>query len=169
MTFTKTSRSRKGPMLSTARLAPRAALPAVVVAQVLHLCWRCCPCDSRSVAYVLVFCTLTFEGSWQLHCPPLLYRSTDCTSTHPPHSLPPSLRQRHVSSLVKRGGGGRSSFSGVVATVFGATGFFGRYVVNRLGRIGSQIVVPFRGDEHDVRHLKPMADLGQIVFMVGVG
>ena len=86
-----------------------------------------------------------------------------CTLTPPPDPLP---AQRNVSSLVKRGGGGRSSFSGVVATVFGATGFFGRYVVNRLGRIGSQVVVPFRGDEHDARHLQPMLDLGQGVFLV---
>ncbi len=71
-----------------------------------------------------------------------------------------------MSSQTKRGSGGRSSFSGVVATVFGATGFIGRYVVNRLGRMGSQVVVPYRGDEHDYRHLCPMGDLGQIVFRV---
>lgn len=73
--------------------------------------------------------------------------------------------QRHVSSLTKRGSGGRSSFSGIVATVFGATGFFGRYIVNRLGRVGSQVVVPYRGDEHDHRHLQLMGDLGQVVFL----
>ena len=87
---------------------------------------------------------------------------------------------------MKKGTGGRSSFSGVVATVFGATGFVGRYVVNRLGklvspvylptqhislpppgRVGSQLVIPYRGDEHDYRHLRPMGDLGQVVFLVG--
>lgn len=68
--------------------------------------------------------------------------------------------------MVKKGSGGRSSFSGVVATVFGATGFVGRYVVNRLGKMGSQVVVPYRGDEHDHRHLRLMGDLGQMVFLV---
>jgi NADH dehydrogenase (ubiquinone) 1 alpha subcomplex subunit 9 len=58
--------------------------------------------------------------------------------------------------------GGRSSVSGVVATVFGCTGFLGRFVVNRLGKIGSQVVVPYRGEESAFRHLKVMGDLGQI-------
>jgi len=66
--------------------------------------------------------------------------------------------------LPKAGPGGRSSFSGVVATVFGATGFLGRYVLNRLGRSGNQIIVPYRGDEMDYRSLRLMGDLGQIMF-----
>jgi len=36
-------------------------------------------------------------------------------------------------------------------------------VVNRLGRIGSQVVVAYRGEESSFRHLKVMGDLGQIV------
>ena len=71
-----------------------------------------------------------------------------------------------MSSVTKRGTGGRSSFSGIVATVFGATGFIGRYVVNKLGKMGSQVVVPFRGDVHDYRHLRLLGDLGQVVFLV---
>lgn len=58
---------------------------------------------------------------------------------------------------------GRSSNSGVTATVFGAYGFIGRYVVNRLARAGARVVVPYRGDDYDVKHLRVMGDLGQIV------
>ncbi|KAF2364871.1 NAD(P)-binding domain [Trinorchestia longiramus] len=67
-------------------------------------------------------------------------------------------------SQLKKGRGGRSSFSGNVCTVFGATGFIGRYVVNRLGKTGTQMVIPYRGEYYDVRHLKLAGDLGQIVF-----
>lgn len=41
--------------------------------------------------------------------------------------------QASISSDAKRGTGGRSSFSGDVVTIFGATGFYGRYITNRLG------------------------------------
>lgn len=37
---------------------------------------------------------------------------------------------------VKYGPGGRSSNSGITATVFGGTGFVGRYVLNELGMFG---------------------------------
>lgn len=64
----------------------------------------------------------------------------------------------------KRGRGGRSSFSGIVATVFGATGFVGRYVVNRLGKCGSQVIIPYRGNQYEVDRMKVLGDLGQILF-----
>lgn len=68
-----------------------------------------------------------------------------------------------AASLAARGSGGRSSVSGIAASVFGSTGFLGRYVTNQLGKIGSQITVPYRGDELYSRHLKVMGDLGQVV------
>ena len=52
--------------------------------------------------------------------------------------------------------------SGITATVFGCTGFLGRYVVNGLARQGSQVVIPYRCDELDAQHLKTMGDLGQV-------
>ncbi|AWP08822.1 NADH dehydrogenase 1 alpha subcomplex subunit 9 mitochondrial [Scophthalmus maximus] len=75
-------------------------------------------------------------------------------------------QQRKLHNVViSKGKGGRSSSSGIAATVFGATGFLGRYVVNRLGRIGSQVVIPHRSDQYDMMYFKPMGDLGQILFM----
>ncbi|XP_007527887.1 NADH dehydrogenase [ubiquinone] 1 alpha subcomplex subunit 9, mitochondrial [Erinaceus europaeus] len=76
----------------------------------------------------------------------------------------PPWRQLH-HAVMPHGKGGRSSVSGVVATVFGATGFLGRYVVNHLGRMGSQVIIPYRCDTYDLMHLRPMGDLGQIIFL----
>lgn len=84
----------------------------------------------------------------------VLFRCASSSSS-PPLSVPPAI--------FARGSGGRSSFSGVIATVFGSTGFLGRYVVNQLGRVGSQVIATWRGDELDARHLKLMGDLGQII------
>ncbi|KAG8424246.1 S-adenosylmethionine-dependent lysine methyltransferase, variant 2 [Metarhizium acridum] len=60
--------------------------------------------------------------------------------------------------------GGRSSLGGHTATVFGATGQLGRYIVNRLARQGCTVVVPFR-EEMTKRHLKVTGDLGRVVFV----
>ncbi|KAF9952792.1 hypothetical protein BGZ72_005920 [Mortierella alpina] len=67
-------------------------------------------------------------------------------------------------TIIRTGGGGRSSSNGHVITVFGCTGFLGRYLINRLAREGAHIIVPYR-DEDDMRHLKVMGDLGKIVPM----
>ncbi|EFW99709.1 NADH-ubiquinone oxidoreductase [Grosmannia clavigera kw1407] len=60
--------------------------------------------------------------------------------------------------------GGRSSLGGHTATVFGASGALGRYIVNRLARQGCTVVVPFR-EEMTKRHLKVSGDLGRVIFM----
>ncbi|XP_074976978.1 NADH dehydrogenase [ubiquinone] 1 alpha subcomplex subunit 9, mitochondrial isoform X2 [Caretta caretta] len=84
-----------------------------------------------------------------------------------PASISPAPQQhRHVHyTVIPHGRSGRSSVSGIVATVFGATGFLGRYVVTRLGRIGSQIIIPHRCDQYELMYLRPMGDLGQILFL----
>ncbi|KAL4224731.1 39kDa subunit of ndufa9 [Mactra antiquata] len=64
----------------------------------------------------------------------------------------------------KRGTGGRSSFSGIVATVFGAKSTLGHMTVNRLGKVGSQVIIPYRGDPNHLCDLRVMGDLGQILF-----
>jgi len=71
--------------------------------------------------------------------------------------------KRFLSSPSARVQGGRSSVAGLTVTVFGCTGFLGRYVVNKLGRVGTTVVVPHRAnDEDNTRHLKLMGDLGMI-------
>ncbi|KAK0555163.1 Protein-lysine N-methyltransferase efm5 [Tilletia horrida] len=76
------------------------------------------------------------------------------------------IKRKTGKPILKSGpyGGGRSSVSGHVATVFGCTGFLGRYLVNRLAQRGTQVIVPYR-DEEEKRHLKVLGDLGQVVPM----
>lgn len=63
---------------------------------------------------------------------------------------------------IRFGTPGRSANSGITATVFGGYGFIGRYFIEELGARGSRVYVPFRGCELEIRHLKPMFDLGQL-------
>lgn len=65
---------------------------------------------------------------------------------------------------ILRVSGGRSSLGGHTVTVFGATGFLGRYIVNRMARAGNTVVVPYR-EEMMKRHLKVSGDLGRVVFL----
>lgn len=62
------------------------------------------------------------------------------------------------------GHGGRSSRSGYTATVFGASGFLGRYLTSKLARHGTITVVPFR-DDLKKRFLKVTGDLGVVNFV----
>ncbi|KAL8289928.1 hypothetical protein RB597_001524 [Gaeumannomyces tritici] len=82
------------------------------------------------------------------------------------------VRRRNLSDVaitrtgkpIIRTQGGRSSLGGHTATVFGATGQVGRYIVNRLARQGCTVIVPFR-EEMAKRHLKVAGDLGRVVFI----
>jgi hypothetical protein len=92
--------------------------------------------------------------------------------------------------FTKTGHGGRSSSNSHVATVFGCSGFIGSLLVNQLGRMqsrgcfngasrtdsavvvgkhGTEVVTPYRGEQDDIRHLKIMGDLGRIVPLVRDG
>jgi NADH dehydrogenase (ubiquinone) 1 alpha subcomplex subunit 9 len=66
--------------------------------------------------------------------------------------------------VVSYGPPGYSAVSGHTVTVFGCTGFLGRYLVSKLGKMGTQVIVPYR-EEDEARLFKPMGDLGQIVRM----
>ncbi|XP_031830105.1 NADH:ubiquinone oxidoreductase subunit 39 [Nomia melanderi] len=81
----------------------------------------------------------------------------DCTNQ-------PRIIKNPTTASLKRGTGGRSSFNGVVCTVFGASGFIGRTVCNRLGKIGTQLIIPHRCDPYYVLPLKLCGDLGQVLF-----
>jgi NADH dehydrogenase (ubiquinone) 1 alpha subcomplex subunit 9 len=78
----------------------------------------------------------------------------------------PTMDTKGAAALarMKKGPGYRSSFSGMVATVFGASGGIGRGVCNRLGKSGSQLILPYRGDHYPYMRFKTYGDLGQILF-----
>jgi len=96
---------------------------------------------------------------------PIAARST-------PRAVRSVLQRRAISDVaITRTGkpiirvqGGRSSLGGHTATVFGATGQLGRYIVNRLARAGCTVVIPYR-EEMAKRHLKVTGDLGKVVFV----
>jgi len=83
-----------------------------------------------------------------------------------PLRLTSQIREKH-DSLIPAGAGGRSSFSGQAATVFGATGNIGHTLVNNLGRIGSSVTIPHRNSSEAwrVMDLRPMGDLGAFSFV----
>ena len=75
-------------------------------------------------------------------------------------------QQRASSDLAVRGvdavaagPGGHCSAAGMTATIFGCTGFLGRYVAQALGNMGVRLVLPYRCDDTDMQHLRTMGDL----------
>ncbi|KAA0156691.1 hypothetical protein FNF27_01168 [Cafeteria roenbergensis] len=56
----------------------------------------------------------------------------------------------------------RSAKTGIRATVFGAYGFLGKYVVSLLAGEGTQCMIPFRGDDMEWRHLRVCGDYGMV-------
>jgi len=92
-----------------------------------------------------------------------LPQATSVSIQHLDYSTEVRPREINTASM-KRGRGGRSSFSGDVVTVFGANGFIGCGVANRLGKNGSQMIFPYRGEHYKMMRLKVVGDLGQVLF-----
>jgi NADH dehydrogenase (ubiquinone) 1 alpha subcomplex subunit 9 len=97
------------------------------------------------------------------HSPKLL-RLQRVVNTSGKRSVHDLVTLPNKKPIISSGTPGYSAVSGHVATVFGCTGFLGRYLVSKLAKSGTQVIVPYR-DEDEKRHLKPMGDLGQIVPM----
>lgn len=74
----------------------------------------------------------------------------------------PTLQNRRTDEM---GIGGRGSDAGLKVAVFGASGFLGPYVCSELGANGYMAYLGNRGDELEMRHLKPMFDLGRTRFV----
>ncbi|CBX98204.1 NADH-ubiquinone oxidoreductase 40 kDa subunit [Plenodomus lingam] len=86
------------------------------------------------------------------------------TSVYRPQQINHDVRITRTGKPILTVSGGRSSIGGYTATVFGATGFLGRYIVNRLARSGCTVIVPYR-EEMAKRHLKVTGDLGRVIFI----
>ena len=99
--------------------------------------------------------TTTLSKTAVLLCPPCRRQYADYNQ---------DIQITRTGKPIIRVSGGRSSLGGHTATVFGATGFLGRYIVNRLARSGNTVVVPYR-EEMAKRHLKVSGDLGRVVFL----
>jgi NADH dehydrogenase (ubiquinone) 1 alpha subcomplex subunit 9 len=81
-------------------------------------------------------------------------------------------RAKHTAAIEKRGtyggelefAGGRSGVNNKSVAIFGASGFLGKYVTSEFGTAGYMGHLPNRGCELEMRHLKPMFDLGMSRF-----
>ncbi|CAD5231093.1 unnamed protein product [Bursaphelenchus okinawaensis] len=94
----------------------------------------------------------------------LIQVSQYSSSANQPANVPDPVASSVNVAQFKKGAGGRASFSGNVVTVFGATGFMGLPVVNRLAKHGNQLILPYRCDPYFVREHKVVGELGQILF-----
>jgi len=88
-------------------------------------------------------------------------RSISCRSLSTTAPTVPRILDRRTNET---GPGGRGSDAGLKVAVFGASGFLGRYVCCHLGTNGFMTYIANRGDDLEMRFLKPMFELGRSRF-----
>lgn len=81
-----------------------------------------------------------------------------------------SMSQFYVPTLTEKrvgqaGRGGRASEAAVKVALFGASGFLGSHVCAALGANGFLAYLANRGDDMEMRHLKPQFELGRCKFV----
>mmetsp|Transcript_9193 Transcript_9193/g.17309 ORF Transcript_9193/g.17309 Transcript_9193/m.17309 type:complete len:398 (+) Transcript_9193:207-1400(+) len=74
----------------------------------------------------------------------------------------PRITERRENEI---GPGGRGSDAGLKVAIFGASGLLGRYVCTHLGTNGYLTYIGNRGDDLEMRFLKPMFELGRSRFV----
>ncbi|CAH8848415.1 unnamed protein product [Trichobilharzia szidati] len=96
----------------------------------------------------------------------LLRCNSCCLNSRPLTTTSKCLADEPLAlSKLKRGTGGRASFNGMVATVFGGYGYLGRTLLTHLAKNGTQIILPYRCDPYAIKDMKVVGDLGQILFL----
>lgn len=68
------------------------------------------------------------------------------------------------SAYHRKGTGGRCSYNGLTATIFGLNSLVGKALSARLAKKGTQLVIPYRGSRYFEEKFKIAGDLGQIYF-----
>lgn len=76
-----------------------------------------------------------------------------------------AIDKQLIRGEYEKGPGGRSSIAGINSSIFGGTGFLGKYLCFELGKTGHRVYLANRGDTEDVRQLKVAFDLGMFAHL----